>query len=708
MQPNSLDIPIQNRESDPQSVVNEPYELFDLDVDDNTLYNSCIKELPLDIDYWNQKPWRLKETDEDNIQYYLGEQLDETKFFPHQAKYVDNRLFTSTRAIIAYVFGQLAKPEITPSKGDDKAIRMGSQLEMAIYQHALNHNVNAKFRTAGKNMIVRKRGYIKLRFDPDKGPFGDVITESIDPADIVVDRFARLGDNPNRLFHRQKCTIEELCAKFPNKKNDIWNFYGIKQGRYSQISRIVTYYECWFTYYKNDKPLEGLCWFIPNSQVILDKQPNPNWIYKGSEKQQKIANLTDYPIKPLIPFNYLNTGRSYIDETSLFDQAKPQQDILNKRGRQITDNADYSNPRLLVDKRVMEQSDADKFVNKHPKTIGLVDTTDSGNDINKAVQVIPATMLPSYVVTTLYDARNEVDTMMGTPSVFRGEQPQNQSNTLGQDLLIKQQAGALQDDLVEIVNEIYAKYYEYLIQMMKVYCSDDYWILTKGTSGQYVPILLNSDTVDTNVKVGVQTDSTLPLDKQGQRSMALGLAKAGLIDPLTLYRDLGLPDPEERVERLNKYMLDKFGYMQSTQQQLFNAEADADITLLMANKVPEERENYTEDYLNHFNLYVTTNAFRMLKPDQQQRLTDFLHQAADKASTTEAMKDSMLDPSGMTTGYKPPMPIPKVDIKAYTEPGTAESLLGMPQLQGQPQAPPGGAVGQNLPPELQGQLPPGM
>lgn len=660
---------------DPQTIINEAYEVFDLELEDSRLVQMLVNSLDSDISHWNEKPWKLEETDKENIEYLLGYQVDDKLLLNHQIKYVDNRLFASTRAIVAYVFGQTAKPEITPSKGEDEYLRLASQMELGIYQHAVNHDVNAQFRLAGKNLIVRKRGYVKLRFDPEAGPFGDIITENVDPADIVVDRFAGYGGDPNRIYHRQKCTVEELCAKFPDKEKEILNQFGIVRGTYKQMSRMVTYWECWFTYYEDKKRCQGLCWFIPNSEVILGKMKNPNWIDKGSEKQQKIANLTTQPVKPFINLNYFNTGRSYIDETCLIEQARPQQDLLNKRGRQIWENADYSNPRTLVDKRVMDQSDATKFVNKHPKTIGLVDTTDTGNDISKAVMQIPAQMLPDYVVTTLYDSRNEIDTLMGTPAIFRGEQPQNQSKTLGQDLLIKQQAGALQDDLITVVHEAYAKYYMYLLQMLKVYMTDDYWVLTKGSAGQYSAIKLNSEKIDTNVKVGVQTNSTLPLDKESQKSTAEMLATAGLVDPLTLFRDLGLPDPEDRAERLEKYKLDELGYMQSVEQQLFNEEADIDLTLVINNKEPEERDDYSEDYLNYFNHYLTTNRFRKLKPDQQARVTAFVGQIADNAAQTAHLK-GILNPAGMLNP-------PELDPNA---------MMGMPpgapQPGQQPQVPP--------------------
>lgn len=644
---------------DPATITDETYDIFDLDIADDKVQKLVMNDLNLDISYWNQKPWELEQTDKENIQYWMGNQIDPTKLTGGVAiPYVDNRLFVSTRAIVAYVFGQMAKPEITPSKGDDRYIRMARQMEDGIYQHALNHDVNAKFRLAGKNLVVRKRGVIKLRFDETVGAYGDIVTENVDPADLCVDRFARFGQDPNRIYQRLRCTVEELCVRFPDKEKDIYRIYDIKRGIYSQTSRVVTYYECWFSFWKDGKKGQGVCWFVPDTNIVLGKMKNPNWIYKGSDKEQKIANITDEPIKPYIWLNYLNTGRSYIDETSLFDQAKPQQDILNKRGRQIMENADYSNPRILVNGGALEQGDADKMVNKSPKTVVVLNKMQPEDNINNAVTSVPATMLPEYVISDKYDTRNEIDTMMGTPSVFRGEQPQNQSKTLGQDLLVKQQAGALQDDLVVVVHEAYGRYYKYLAQMFNVYMTDDYWIMTRGTDGRYTAILLKSDTIDTNVKIGVQANSNLPLDRDSKRNTATTLAQMGLIDPLSLYRDLGLPDAEERAERLQTYMMDKMAYTKSVEQQLFDAEADADITLVIADKVPEERDDYDQKYLDHFNQFLTSNRFLKLQkpkskenpdgdPEAAQRLIDFLNQVANTAATQQALKDSMLDPAGM-------------------------------------------------------------
>lgn len=653
---------------DPQNVTNTTVQLFDLDLDDDQLMRIVTNQLDDDISHWEKEPWLLSQTDKENIAYLIGIQKDGSVANPNtQTPYVDNRLFASVRATLAYVTGETAKPDLIPSKNEDKFLHMAQQMSMGLYQHAKDHGANAQFRIAVKNLISRKRGCIKLRFDEDYGPFGDILTENVDPADIVIGRFSKYKGNPERVYHRQKCSIQELASKFPDKKDEIFAYYGFKRGVYSQTSRVITYWECWFTYYDDDgQRCEGLCWFIPSSSIILGKMQNPNWIYKGSKKQQKIRNITDAPVKPFVWFNYWNTGRSFIDETCLFDQGRPLQDILNKRGRQIVENADYANPRILANGQLWDEGDANKFVNKNPKTIGLLNNMAPEANINNAVMVIQPSQLPPFVFQDKLDARNELDTMMGTPAQFRGQTEGTKNPTLGQDLLIKNQAGALQDDLVEVVNHGWGDYYQYLLHMMNVYLSDDYFVMTKGKDGDYNHILLNSDNIDTNVRVTVTIDSTLPLDKQSQRATAIQLAQMQRIDDLSLFELLGMPDPEKLAERKLRWEIDRYTYMESIEQKLLSAQAEADITMIENGKKPEERDDYNEDYLNHWNLFITTNRFQQLPRPMQQKLIAYLHNVSNKAALTEGLKDSMLNPAGIID--RPPIfPIPKRTINYRME-----------------------------------------
>lgn len=660
----------------------EILEVFNLTLDDDKLEKMLIQSLDKNVDYWNQKPWVLEKTDKENTNFLLGDQLSDEQLSASMDNEgdIDNRLFSSTRAILSYATGQLAKPEITPSKSDDENLRMARAIQDALYQHSADEHVDQKTRAAVLNLISRKRGYLKLRFDPNLGIYGDITTEVCNPEDIIIDRNAGFMQNPNAIYHRVRCSLDELVSRFPKKADEIYTLFSVKRGTYSQMSKYITYFECWFTYMDNkNKPREGVAWFLHDpSPFILDKMPNPNWVYTGDDQKDKETNVLFMPPKPFVGFNYLATGHSYIDETCLFEQARPLQRMLNQRVKQFNDNVDLMNGRWVFSKEAFSQEDATKFVNKGSKSIALV----TSDDVNKAADVLSPNVMPAEVFNSILDFRNEIDTAMGTPSIFRGQQPESQ-DTLGRDMMVKQQAGMLQDDLVRAVNIGMEQYYQIKLQMFRVYYTEDYWFQVKGGDGKFDFVMLNGDSIDSNVKIGVQIDSTLPVDKPSIRATAMQLWEQGqAIDYESLMKDLGLPDPELRTERYLRSKIDPIGYLHSITEQIDNNDAEVDIMLLKAGKEPQERDNYDADYLNYFNNYLTTNGFQILPQPTKLLLTNFLQSVTQRAERTASLQESTLDDAGITTApLTPPLPVRTVreNLAGTLSPQDSEQAAGIQQ-----------------------------
>lgn len=656
----------------------EEYESFNLSMDADKLQRILTTSLDKSVAFWNRDPWRLQDTDEENVKFYLGDQQSKSLLTRSMVMggndYTDNRLFESVRAILSYATGQLGVPEITPSRSGSAYIKMARSIQMALYQHSLNEGTDQKFRAAVLNLLLRKRAYLKLRFDPNEGLYGDIVTEVCNPEDIIIDREAKYGQDPNVIHHRLRTTIDELCAKFPKQANSLYSLFGFKRGTANQLERIVTNFESWFTYRDNKGiPRQGVGWWLHDpASLILDKMPNPNWMYTGNDKKDKEENVLFTPPKPFVTFNYLNLGHSYIDETTLFDQAKPLQKILNQRQRQINENADYVNGRWIGSKKAMNEEDGAKLINKGNRTILLVNS----EDVGKAVQVMAPQQMPAWVIETIQDLRNEIDSIMGTPSIFKGANPDN-SDTLGRDMMLKQQAGMLQDDLVHCVQSAYQTYYQIKLQLMRVNFTEDYWFQEKGGDGKYDFIMLNGDTIDSNVRIGVQVDSTLPLDKASIRATAMQLAGMNRIDQLTLLEDLGLPDPDIRTERFLRSQIDAYTYMQSVETQLDSNDAEVDIMMLKSGDTPLERDDYDENYINYFNNYLTKNEFRMLQPPVQQQLVTFLQEVTQRAERTAQLGESMLNQAGIIN--RPPIfPLPKrtlnIRLNGNMDPNTTQGI----------------------------------
>lgn len=666
------------------------FEALDLTMSDDQLQKMLVASLEADRAHWNQKPWNLQETDLKNTAFLLGDQLDDKDYLKTETKIVDNRLFSSTRAILSYATGQLAKPDIIPSRGDDIYLKGARDTGSALYQHAADEQVDFKVRATTMNLISRKRGYLKLRWNPNTGLNGDIVTDVCNPEDIIIDRYAGYLQNPAKIYHRLRCSIDELVAKFPDKEMEIMDAFSIKRGVYTQTSRMVTYFECWFTYMEDNVPKEGVCWFIQEKNLILDKMKNPNWVYMANHKKELEANVTSIPPKPFVIFNYINTGHSCIDETCLVEQAMPMQQALNLRLRQISENASYVNGRWVASKKAFSQEAVRNLINKGAKTVAMVDR----EDVTNALINVAPNQLGAWVENTVYDYRNEIDGMMGTPEQFKGASPQG-TDTLGRDLMIKQQAGALQDDLVRSITMAMEKYYTILLQMMRVYYTDDYWFQTKGGDGKYEFILINGDKLDSNVKVSVQTDSTLPLDKASIRMTAMELWNAGeAIDYKTFMDDLGLPNPDIRAERYLKSKIDPINYLKSVERVQINDEAESDIELLIANKVPEERDNYDENYFNYFNNFMASNRFAKLQGEDikaAQRITAFLMATQHTMVQSLNLQQSMVDEAGIVNDPMP-MPIPKtsVRIEGAVDPTQSAQLAGVQPDQAAPGVPPAG------------------
>lgn len=610
----------------------EDIVVYDLDLKDDELVRLLVKDKAEHDSHWKDKPFELEETDERNTKYFIGDQLDDDRLRPHNTPYKDNRLFTATRAVLSYVTSQVATPDVAPSRDGERFAELADNLKEALHQHGKDHLLAHKSKIAAKNLIVRKRGFLKLRYDPFHGPYGDIVVETVDPSDIIVDRWAKYGEEPSRIYQRIECTLEELIARFPEKEKDIKRVYEVQRGTRSQMSRRCVYYECWFTYFEKNEQKEGVCWFTETGPLILGKMSNPNFIETGFPEEDRTQNYFSMPIKPYVVFNYLNSGMSYIDETSLFDQALPQQDLLNKRGRQIWENADYANGRIIANKQIMSEDDAAAFLNKNPKTILLVDS----ENVDRDVKIVAQAFMPNYVVDTLYDARNEIDQIMGTPNIFRGQQ-QSDANTLGENILIKEQASVLQDDLARAVDEAMIVYYRKLLHMMKVYYTEDHWFRIKGDEGKYNFILLNEDTIDTDVFVTVEVGSTLPANKTQLRETALELARYGKIDTLSLYRDLGLPEAEKRAELLTKELNDASSYMTDVRDKLYSKEANTDVWIVIGGGEPEERDEYTVEYLEYLNQFVISNRFTRLDPQQQRAVMMFLQTIQEKVARTASL-----------------------------------------------------------------------
>lgn len=597
--------------------------IFDLKIADGDILNLIKKPIADSDAYWSNT-FNLKKVREKNMNLWLPNHWKGKDVYDYQEDYLyqDNRTFTSIETICAVVNSRIPQPDVMPGQDNPISKQIAEDLQRVLYAHSKKFRTSDIFRIITRNLLIKRIGYVKLRWDPTLGEYGDIVPEFVQPEDIVVDQDAKWGDVPR--FQAQRIrnkTGEELIAMFPDMRQQIYQLLGVN--RVDSKGNLVAYkshlgkkkniWEVWFRYYDeaNEKYGGALAYVDENFQTVLGKMRNPNWNYEDETKKGECSNLLDFPQPPFMPINHLNDGSSYIDLTTLVEQGASLQNILDRRGFQIMENAEQAGSGLIFNTQMIKKEDIARLTGSPDERIGV-----KGN-VTQAVMRVAPPPLPSYVIQDKEDARSEIDNIYATHDITRGESPG--SETLGQSQIQKGQDYTRMDDIARAVERMAALYYRYLVQMMKVYYTDEHWFWAAGEDGQFDRVMMQADMIEDGVDISVEEGSTLPPNKSSMQEFATTIAPLGLIDPLSLY-EVGaggtLPSPKKMMERLVKWKLDPMSFVQDTQNEEIDRNAFMDIQVLLRGEMPEPRDEISPEYLKFLNNYMTSSGNFMKQDDK--------------------------------------------------------------------------------------------
>lgn len=622
--------------------------IFDLDMPDGDLLNFIKQPLTDSEVYWN-KTFKLAKIRENNMNLWLPNHWKGENVYDFQESnlYQNPRTFVSVETICSVVNARIAMPSVSPGQDSPTSTQLATNVGKALYAHSEKHETQDIFRIVVRNLLIKRIGWVKLRFDPAISKIGEIIPELVLPEDIIVDQDAKWDEVPRFIAQRIKDkSYEELLALFPDAEQSIYKLAGAnrkdKEGNLvaykSQLSKKQTIFEIWFKFYKDGQWLGGLMWVDENFQAVLGKMKNPNWLYE--EDGDIIANILDQPEPPFIPINYLNDGSSYIDLTTMVEQAESQQRIHDRRGFQIMENADQAGSGMVFNTVMITKEDIAKLTGSPDERIGVK------GDVRAAVARVAPPPLPNYVVDDKIYAAQQIDDIFGTHDISRGKTSGNK--TLGQDQLQVNQDYTRMDDISRAVERMARKYYRYLAQMMKVYYTEEHWFKYTGEDGQYDFVMMKSDLLEDGIDISVEAGSTMPMNKGAQQEFATNLAKIGMIDPLTLY-EVGsgapLPSPKKMLERLMKFKADPMSFAGMAATDDINSQALMDIQILNRGVLPEMPDDVTAEYISFFNKYMTSGEYAKIikkKPEVQQLYVKHLMDAQIVAQKQLALMESQM------------------------------------------------------------------
>lgn len=654
--------------------------LLSLDVPDRYIIENLNNTIQKSQDFWSDAAgFNLKNKRLKNAQMLDGRHLAETKLYRHQTPFIDNELYVGADSIISYIAARAPQPEAYPGGDKPESKTLSKHLESYLFAHSKKFYLDEMLEDVAWDSLEKYVGFIKLEWDPNYGENGEIVPRVVDPNHCIVDHLAKKGQEPRFFCEVKTNTVEGLIAEFPDKKKEILELLGIQRQGTQNMTAEVAYREVWFTHYDDDyEPCEAVTWYIQN--LVLDKKKNPNWRYTGK-------NFAEMPTKPYIPIQ-LGKGDKWIDRINSLEQAIPQQDILNKLGRQVIDNLATANGTKAIDNKAMDKGDAENWTGDPNQSL-LLDVP-VGKSINDIIAQLSPQIVSPQLIAEVKNCIERIHGILGTPSQFRGDDT-DQVRTASESLMIKNQSSGRQDRLVRALDRSMDRYYQLMSQMIVVWYTKKHLITSDGGDGNFDFIEMHRDKVEERAMVRVRTGTSLAFDKSRQEATAQNAAEIGFLAPYDYYVMMHMDNPQKLYDNWAKWKTDPMSLAMDVNGELTDEQAMMDFTALMGGDKIEQRTDVDEKYIEQMRKLMISDVYLKAKRSVQNAVIRFVGKAADSlALRTELEQLSGPPPEQpqmpqqiQATGLPmPPMPQPGMMPQG-------QPPMGMPPQM--PMAPPQGA-----------------
>ncbi len=547
--------------------------ILDLSLDDEELIKQIDKNIEEAKIVWEEK---TKTLGDNNFRYYLGKE-DVKLGSDAKTKIVENIIFRNTETIVPIMTSSTPEPRLFhPNKKFMEKLRKIMVMKWEVLDKMLE-----KSRITIRRNFFWYLGVMKCRFDNE---LDEIVWETVKNDHVIVDPcgnfVAQIVDD---------MTLEEVVELYPKNKDKLLKLIGADKKMMGGKMTFIEYHTPEFTVWKY-------------KDIILDKQKNPNWDWGESTTVDEMGQETKVQYntlkKPSMPYIFLktfNVNSEIYGDTSLIEQAIPLQDLINKRKRQINENAEEANGSLVGSGDYISKDQFSTIKGATRERIWV-----EKGDARAALTRMAGNPMQPYVQDDFVMTKNELDNIMGTHSTTRGAGSSNDTAT-GQVMEKQQDYGRI-DDLVKSYEDFCEDYFNMNLQMMIIHyinehlvpleiedditLSRDMLIDELAKVPRYKDNELRGGKYEEEFKftkpiVMVKRGSTLPTDEVSKRNDALTLWGQQGIDPLSLYEELNDANPELRAKRLFLW--------QNAPQILFPELARA-----MGGGQPTSQDQYTE------------------------------------------------------------------------------------------------------------------
>ena len=520
---------------------------------------------------WNESDVKQKweQAGEENEKYWKGEHFNRPSADKSRAM-VDNVIFEGLETYLPQVTRRNPEPMVVLAaceETDQAKQDFAHAIQLELGEIADEVKLRLKLKGAARHQSIRLLGAIKLGWDLDNDrPAVKVVRPQrliLDP-EAATDEDGYTGDRLGEHKRLPAWKIVALIEKDEKQKDNVE--YIMNELAKGDMATMIGFVEWW--------TVDSMFWKC-GSRVLL-KRKNPHWNYdeeltsavtgeseqgvgieQPMETPQEAPELPQgTPVAPILPqadatapqeprkgvnhfksrrmpyvlLSIFNLGKQPVDATSLMGQNLANQDLINKRNKQIDRNADNANSGMVVslERSGLTKDQATRVADAIRK--GGVVTIPAGNP-QEAVYKPPQGEIPLYVYNQLVDTRQRIRDIWGT----RGSSPAGiESETTVRGKIISRGldtdriGGGISEYLEQMADDIY----NWVVQLLYVY--DDRF------QEQFA-----SGVVPPRLKISVKEGSLLPKDSASIANQAIELSTAGKMSLIDLYKRLDYPNPEQ-------------------------------------------------------------------------------------------------------------------------------------------------------------------
>ena len=493
---------------------------------------------------WQKYYPNIRKKQGENEKYWLGKHFNKLLYGDFKRPIQDNALFEALETYLPNATSKNPEPMVS-ADNTEEGEALAKTVQMFLQYMADKLRLKLRMKRAVRFWALYYLGVMKVSWSEK---LNDIKLEVLRPHKLILDPNGYIDDDMQYTgkyigeYKKEEASV--IKKKFPEMSQFI------DEQTEGEDGSEIQYIEWWADGY--------LFWELKDH--ILGKVKNPHWNYDPTNPdgtpivdpmtgQPQIApNHFESPEKPYIFLSVFNLGKHPYDETSLIEQNLSNQDLLNKRNKQIDKNIDGMNAGWVIsgENSGLTKEQAAQAVAALRKGDAIY--IPSGTP-DAAVKRETGTGLAADVYQDRTLIREKLQDIFGV----RGSTAlglMKEKTIRGKQQIAQQDKDRISGGIVEYVEQFADQIFNWMVQMMYVYYDEPHSASVVGKEKTVEFLTLKNDQLNRKLTITVKEGSLIPKDQFSQAQQAQELGTADMMDPITMYDRLQFPNPKETAKRV--------------------------------------------------------------------------------------------------------------------------------------------------------------